>query len=98
MMGCLEPESEHSEGKQYKFLPQYRIILHADDETDTEYAVAMITKTIPSLDTRQATSKVEEAHKKGSCVLVITHFERAEHYQDRLSCCKPALLISLDKM
>ena len=67
---------------QTRPLPPWKVLLHNDDVNEMEYVV----RTIISLTTIQETSaieKVQEAHQAGLSLLLTTHQERAELFQQQ---------------
>lgn len=65
-----------------KHLPQWKVLLHNDDVNVVEYVVSTIVMLTP-LDEQQATVRTVEADKTGVALLLVTHKERAELYQEQ---------------
>ncbi len=65
-------------------LPQYKVLLHNDDVNDVLYVVGTIVELTP-LDVDQAKLRTIEADKTGVALLLITHKERAELYQEQFT-------------
>lgn len=65
-------------------LPPYKVILHNDDVNEATYVVGVICKLTP-LNTEQATKRMVEAHYTGQALLLVTHRERAELYQEQFA-------------
>jgi ATP-dependent Clp protease adaptor protein ClpS len=63
-------------------LPPFRVLLHNDSVNEMGYVVATIVELTP-LNKRDATEAMIEAHKTGVALLLVTHKERAELYQDQ---------------
>ena len=67
-----------------KPLPQYKVLLHNDDVNDVLYVIGTIVELTP-LDVDQAKQRTIEADKTGVSLLLITHKERAELYQEQFT-------------
>ena len=67
-----------------KQLPPFKVILHNDDVNDTEHVVETIVMLTP-LKEPEATTRMKEADKKGQSLLLTTHKERAELYQQQFA-------------
>lgn len=65
-------------------LPQFKVLLHNDDVNDMLYVVGTIIELTP-LDIDQAKQRTIEADKTGVSLLLITHKERAELYQEQFT-------------
>lgn len=65
-----------------KQLPPYKVLLHNDDVNTFERVILAILKLTP-LTTDSAIQKTIEAHKTGVALLLVTHKERAELYQEQ---------------
>lgn len=65
-----------------KPLPPWKVLLHNDDKNDTDYVVHSIMELTP-LKEPEAFQRMEEAHKSGLALLLTTHRERAELYQEQ---------------
>lgn len=65
--------------KKIKTLPQYKVILHNDENVSFETAVNAVSS-IMHIPTDKAEPYVKEAHEKGLAIICITHKERAELY------------------
>jgi ATP-dependent Clp protease adapter protein ClpS len=63
-------------------LPPYKVILHNDAVNDMNHVVMSILKITP-LSLAVAEEKMYEAHRKNAAVLLVTHLERAELYQEQ---------------
>lgn len=60
----------------------FRVLLHNDDINVDVDVVRTITELTP-LNKQEATEATIEAHKTGVALLLVTHKERAELYQDQ---------------
>lgn len=78
----------------FKPLGQYKVLLHNDDVSDPMVVVRSIVE-IVSLATDKAFSVMVEAEQTGVSLVVITHLERAELYQEQLQ--SKGLTITLEK-
>lgn len=65
-----------------KQLPPYKVILHNDDINTGEHVVLSILK-LTSLTVADAELKMREADRTGLSVLLVTHRERAELYEEQ---------------
>lgn len=65
-----------------RLLPQYRVILHNDDKNTFEHVIKTILA-LTTLNEQDAIQRTLEAHKSGCALLLITHKERAELYQEQ---------------
>jgi ATP-dependent Clp protease adaptor protein ClpS len=65
-------------------LPPYRVLLHNDDHNEMFSVVRTIVELTP-LRRPQATQATFEAHLSGVALLLVTHKERAELYQEQFA-------------
>lgn len=63
-------------------LPPYSVLLHNDDVNDMLYVVRTVIEITP-LDKERALEVTFEAHLSGVALVLVTHKERAELYQDQ---------------
>ncbi|MEM8874115.1 MAG: ATP-dependent Clp protease adaptor ClpS [Planctomycetota bacterium] len=63
-------------------LPPWKVLLHNDDSNDIEYVIDTVLGLTP-LKEQEATLRTIEAHKQGVALLLVTHKERAELYEDQ---------------
>lgn len=63
-------------------LPPYRVLLHNDDHSDMLDVVEAITRLTP-LNYEAAIEVILRAHTRGLALVLMTHKERAELYQDQ---------------
>lgn len=63
-------------------LPPFRVLLHNDDINSVEHVVASICE-LTTLGRPRAVVVMHEAHTTGVSLLLVTHKERAELYQDQ---------------
>ena len=66
------------------FLPPWKVLLHNDDENDMEFVIETILM-LTSLEEQQALLAMKEAHDEGVALLLTTHRERAELYQEQFT-------------
>lgn len=66
-----------------KHLPPYRVLLHNDDRNSMDYVTRTVFQLTP-LNWPDARSRMQEAHASGVAMLVRTHKERAELYEQQL--------------
>ena len=65
-------------------MPQWKVLLHNDDVNSPDYVVVAIT-TLTPLNEQEATVRMNEADKTGLALLLTTHKERAELYQEQFT-------------
>jgi ATP-dependent Clp protease adaptor protein ClpS len=65
-----------------KQLPPWKVLLHNDDVNDFVYVVETIV-TLTPLKPERAIICMKEAHESGLSLLLTTHKERAELYQEQ---------------
>ena len=65
-----------------EFLPLFRVLLHNDDKNTPQFVVSSIVELTP-LNHKQADQAVREVEASGVGLLLVTHKERAELYQDQ---------------
>jgi ATP-dependent Clp protease adaptor protein ClpS len=63
-------------------LPQWKVLLHNDDNNEMLFVIHAIVELTP-LTREDALTRMLEAHKCGVALLLVTHKERAELYQDQ---------------
>ena len=65
-----------------KHLPPWKVLLHNDDKNDYLFVVTTIVQLTP-LKEQEAVLRMKEAHETGVALLLTTHKERAELYQEQ---------------
>ena|SRR5436189_3288616 len=65
-------------------LPPWKVLLHNDDKNTGEYVVVTIMQ-LTSLNEQDAELRMTEADKTGVALLLTTHKERAELYQEQFT-------------
>jgi ATP-dependent Clp protease adapter protein ClpS len=65
-------------------LPPWKVLLHNDDKNDFGYVIGTITQ-LTTLNEQDAELRAVEAHKTGVALLLATHKERAELYQEQFT-------------
>lgn len=63
-------------------LPPWKVLLHNDDKNEMLFVVRTIVE-LTTLTREDAHVRTMEAHKSGVALLLVTHKERAELYQDQ---------------
>jgi ATP-dependent Clp protease adaptor protein ClpS len=63
-------------------LPPFRVLLHNDDVNEELYVVKTLLELTP-LDKTKAVHVMLEAHTTGVSLVLVTHKERAELYQEQ---------------
>lgn len=76
-------------------LPQYKVLLHNDDVNTFEHVVRSVFRLTP-LQEEEAVQKTIEAHESGLSLLLITHKERAELYQEQFTSLSMTVTIEPD--
>ncbi len=67
-----------------RVLPPWKVILHNDDVNEMDRVVEVICL-LTRLSKQEAAACMEEAHKSGSALLLVTHQERAELYVEQFA-------------
>lgn len=78
-----KPKSGHSPTFELEPIPRYAVILHNDDVHSMEEVVVILIKVF-QFDADKAVELMLEAHYTGRSTVMVTHFERAELYRDKL--------------
>jgi ATP-dependent Clp protease adaptor protein ClpS len=65
-------------------LPPWKVLLHNDDKNEMMYVVDTIVELTP-LNKQDAEVRTVEAHKTGVALILTTHKERAELYQEQFT-------------
>ncbi len=65
-------------------LPPWKVLLHNDDTNEMGYVVTTIVQ-LTALNEQDAELRSVEAHKTGVSLLLTTHKERAELYQEQFT-------------
>ena len=65
-----------------KLLPPFKVLLHNDDANTFEHVIATILQ-LTQLNAQDAIERTIEAHETGCALLLVTHKERAELYQQQ---------------
>lgn len=76
-------------------LPPYKVLLHNDDVSTFEHVILSIVDLTP-LSTEAAFEKTLIAHDQGLVLLLVTHKERAELYQEQFTSVKLTVTIEPD--
>ena len=63
-------------------LPLWKVLLHNDDKNELGFVVLSIVELTP-INEQDAKTHMLEAHETGVTLLLVTHKERAELYQDQ---------------
>ena len=83
--GLEKPAPAKAPGKvKPGHLPPYKVLLHNDDVNDVEHVIMALLKVTP-LCMDDAIQKMLEAHNSGLSLLLVTHQELAEMYQEQLT-------------
>lgn len=65
-------------------MPPWKVLLHNDDKNDILFVVKTVMELTP-LKEEEAQERTVEAHKTGVALLLTTHKERAELYQEQFA-------------
>ena len=63
-------------------LPTWKVLLHNDDKNEMLFVIQSIVELTP-LSRQDAMNRMLEAHESGLALLLVTHKERAELYQEQ---------------
>ena len=73
---------EETKPKPPQPLPPWKVLLHNDDVNAIDYVIVSIVELTP-LNEQSALLRTKEAHDTGVTLLLVTHKERAELYQEQ---------------
>ena len=65
-------------------MPPWKVLLHNDDKNDIGFVVKTVMELTP-LDESEAKRRTDEANETGVALLLTTHKERAELYQEQFT-------------
>lgn len=65
-------------------MPPWKVLLHNDDKNEMLFVVKTVAELTP-LNEQEAEIRTVEAHKTGVALLLVTHKERAELYQEQFA-------------
>ncbi len=82
--------------KRLEELPQYNVILLNDEVNEFCDVVRHVSELTP-LSKNEAIARATEAHKAGQSLLLTTHKERAELYQQQFASLRPPIGISIEE-
>lgn len=71
-------------GKPPQPLPPWKVLLHNDDKNDMPFVINTVVELTP-LNEDEAKERTLEAHETGVSLLLVTHQERAELYQEQFA-------------
>lgn len=80
--GTAVAEKPTQEKGKTKQLPPYKVLLHNDDTNTAIHVVKSIVE-LTTLNEDAAKKHMKEAHETGLSLLLVTHKERAELYQEQ---------------
>jgi ATP-dependent Clp protease adaptor protein ClpS len=63
-------------------LPPWKVLLHNDDKNEMMFVVRTVVELTP-LNEMESKTRTIEAHETGVALLLVTHKERAELYQEQ---------------
>ena len=70
--------------KPPQMMPPWKVLLHNDDKNEVNFVTRTIMELTP-LNEKEAEQRTVEAHKSGVALLLTTHKERAELYQEQFT-------------
>ena len=70
--------------KPPQMMPPWKVLLHNDDKNDMTFVVNTVVELTP-LNEQDAELRTVEAHQTGVSLLLTTHKERAELYQEQFT-------------
>jgi len=70
--------------KPPQMMPPWKVLLHNDDKNELLFVMRTIMELTP-LNEKEAEQRTVEAHKSGVALLLTTHKERAELYQEQFT-------------
>jgi len=74
-------------------LPPWKVLLHNDDKNEFPFVIKTIVELTP-LNEQDATQRTHEANDSGVALLLTTHKERAELYQEQFQ--SKGLLVTIE--
>ena len=77
-----EKRKEKTQPKPPQPLPPGKVLLHNDDKNDMLFVIESMVSLTP-LNEQAALVRMKEAHDTGVALLLVTHKERAELYQEQ---------------
>jgi ATP-dependent Clp protease adapter protein ClpS len=70
--------------KPPQMMPPWKVLLHNDDKNEVFFVMRTIMELTP-LNEKEAEQRTVEAHKSGVALILVTHKERAELYQEQFT-------------
>lgn len=70
--------------KPPQMMPLWKVLLHNDDKNEVTFVMRTIMELTP-LNEKEAEQRTVEAHKSGVALILTTHKERAELYQEQFT-------------
>lgn len=70
--------------KPPQMMPPWKVLLHNDDKNEVTFVKRTIVELTP-LDEKEAEERTNEANESGVALLLTTHKERAELYQEQFT-------------
>jgi len=87
-------ETKKKSGKR-KPLPMYKVLLHNDKVNDFGQVVKVVYQLTP-LKKEECVQRVTEAHETGVSLLLVTHKERAELYEEQFRSNIPPIKVTIE--
>ena len=88
---AAETQTSQPETEQ---MPPWKVLLHNDDVNSMEHVTHTICE-LTTLDWDESRERMEEAHEKGVSLLLTTHKERAELYQEQFA--SKGLIVTIEQ-
>ena len=103
-MAVMEPPAQQQASRKKqpaktppKQAPPYKVLLHNDDVNDFPYVIRTICR-LTTLSAEEAWTRTLEAHESGLSLLLVTHQERAELYQEQFTSAGLTVTIEPDEV
>lgn len=80
----VEPPKVKPKKRPPGLMPQWKVLLHNDDKNTIDYVIHSLVELTP-LTVNEAIQRTQEAHKQKLALILVTHKERAELYQEQLT-------------
>jgi len=79
-----------------KLLPPYKVILHNDDRNTFEHVIVTLIN-LTHLSEQESIQRTVEAHEQGCALVLVTHKERAELYEEQFRSASLTVTIEPDE-
>lgn len=103
-MAVMEPPAQQQVSRKKqpakmppRQVPPYKVLLHNDDVNGFPYVIRTICR-LTTLSSEEAWTRALEAHESGVSLLLVTHQERAELYQEQFTSAGLTVTIEPDEV